>query len=215
MEGEKPETAAKLHIRKSKTEERSPIVYKCVPAIKMLLEFHPLRDDPEAPLFVNNYRNTNPISYKEARDVLLRLGERAKIAKRCNPHSFRKSACSLCGDMGMGDSQIDKRFGWSVGSRVKTAYLFPEESKANEAYLAGSGVDLKTQKKEQRKEVKPPICPWCETLNAIGRSFCANPKCRMPLDTDVRIAEDRKRVKEMIMEEMAEMISRGARTQTI
>ena len=191
--GGKAEVAAKLHIRKSKTEERSPVIYKSVPAVKDWIENHPLKNDLEAPLFVNMTWNNNPLSYKEARTILIKLGKRSKSGKRVNPHSFRKAACSLCGDMGMGDAQIDKRFGWSIGSRVKAAYLFPEESKANEAYLAGSGLDLKTTK-QKKEEPKPIICPFCGAVNPIGKTFCINSKCRLPLSPDNKEIQDVKKM---------------------
>jgi integrase len=202
----KAQTAAKVHIRKSKTEERSPILFNSVPAIKNWIENHPLRQHPESPLFVNLKKNNHPLTYKDARTILITLKTRSKLEKKVNPHLFRKSACSLCGDMGMGDSQIDKRFGWSMGSRVKTAYLFPEEAKANDAYLRGSGVDLE-DKKERKHEPKPMICSFCGAVNPIGRDFCLNPKCRMPVNLDQKAADDKRFLKETVLEILEELLS--------
>jgi integrase len=125
--GEKPELAALIHIRVSKTETRSPMVYRSVPALRDWMDNHPLRAmmGQEAPLFVCMEQNHNPLSYKEARAKLLKLKKRAGLKHKGAFHLFRKSACSLCGDMGMGDSQIDKRFGGADREQSQTILSIP------------------------------------------------------------------------------------------
>jgi len=204
-ESGKPRFAAKVHIQKSKTETRSPMVYKCVPALIDWLDNHPFRDNPEAPLFVHLQKNKNAMSYKDARVTLVKMADRAGLKKRVNPHVFRKSACSHCGDIGMGDSQIDKRFGWKIGSRVKRAYLFPDEDRANEVYLNGEGAII--EKKDPAKEgPKPTLCWWCNKPNPIGRDFCVNPECRLPLNPSEAVVGGEKKIRAMVMNVLHEFM---------
>jgi hypothetical protein len=82
--------------------------------------------------------------------------------------------------------------GGQIGSKVKRSYLFPEESKANEAYLAGNGF-VRGVKKERKQDPKPPICFFCGEPSPLGKEFCINPKCGMPLNPDKRLIEDKNR----------------------
>lgn len=205
----KPKLAAKIHIRVSKTETRSPMVHKCVPAlIDYINNSHPLKNDKTAPLFVNLTKPHTAMSYKQARVILMNLKKRAGLKNFKNGfHIYRKSSCSICGDLGMGDSQIDKRFGWAIGSRVKRAYLFPEESKANEAYLRGQGV-IPDEEEDKDRDPNPVLCMVCETLNPIGKDYCINPECRMPLAPDQNAIDDKNKVRMIVMEALQEIMGK-------
>lgn len=199
----KPIFAGKICIHVSKTETRSPMIFKCIPALIDWLDNMPIKN-PDTPLFINLCKNHKSISYKQLRDVLVELKERSGLEKPVNPHHFRKSACSYCMDAGMGDAQIDTRFGWVVGSSVKKHYGFPDEAKANEKYLAVEGGIIEEEK--PRDEAKPKICLWCDTMNPIGRDFCINPNCRLPLNPEQNIIDEKTRVREIVMEALQEIL---------
>jgi integrase len=174
--------SARLHIQKSKTLTRSPEIYKSVPALIDWMDNMPLKT-PDTPLFINIRRNNNALNYQVMLHTMKKLKERSGLKKSVNPHFFRKSSCSLAMDAGLGDAQIDVRFGWRVGSRVKMLYGFPDEQKSNDAFLATAGVKRPYNKTPERK-IEIQLCPYCDTLNPPGRDFCTNKDCKLPINPE-------------------------------
>jgi len=199
-----PKKAAKVHIRKSKTETRSPIIYKSVGALlDWMDDEHPGRSDPTDPLFCKLREGTQPLIYKQVRVILLKLKKQCGLKKQVNPHFFRKSGAFHCADIDLSDSQIAIRLGLGIGTRVLKNYVYPDEDEANNAYLKGEG----GRKTEKRKEKHKPLLCWhCNTLNPLGREYCKNPKCRMPLKPKQSLIDDRERVREIVLEVMSEFM---------
>jgi integrase/recombinase XerD len=175
---EEPNTTIRLHLEQSKTTPRIVEVVKSVPAFMDWLEKMPNKD-PEAFIFSDLETNTQPMGYKHVRFTLIEMGRRSGLKKKMNPHFFRKSACSYCADLGMSETQLCARFGWSIGSKILKNYCFPDEKKTNARYAELQG---KKPVVEENTDPVPRKCPFCKNVNPMGVERCV--KCGKPMITD-------------------------------
>jgi len=174
-------SAVELHIRKSKTKRRSPIIVRSAPALLSWIEKHPLKDDRDAPLWVNLTRPYSLMKYSTVRKVLKTLKERSGLKKRVNPHMFRKSSASFyCGLLT--ESEIKERFGWKQSSKMLDIYLHPNEREINKKIMKLHGLKVDDDEEIVKDEEMPKKCLWCSTLNPAGQEFCT--KCKRPLDPE-------------------------------
>jgi integrase/recombinase XerD len=130
---------ANLHIWKSKTHVRPVFVRLCVPDIEAWLRIHPLRDDPEAPLFCQLKDPSSVISYEYAKCMLGRLKRNAGIKKYVTPHMLRHGSASYFANY-LSDSDMDAKYGWEYGSKTKRRYTHKDEKSVEEKLLALSGI---------------------------------------------------------------------------
>ena len=182
-------SAIQLHIRKSKTKKRRPVLVRSAPALIKWIDKHPFGSNKEAPLFVKVNRwgekgkeqtvNNSAMNYAIARKVIRELKARSKLDKPVNPHSFRKSSASYYSRF-LSEAEVKTRYGWEQNSRMLKVYCFPDEQEINKKIMKMHG--LKIENDEITKEVMPETCQWCNTLNPAGQEYCN--VCKRPLDTE-------------------------------
>lgn len=184
------QTVGVLHLRQSKTAERSIGLVLCVPALVEWLRIHPLREQRTAPLFLkfeDRYHNINPryvypMPYNVLRKILAQAKKATGQTKRCNPHFLRKSAASRMGHILQDGPALRQYFGWSSVSRAPKAYLFLKEEETNRAYWRSQGVEVGADgEPEHTDKIKPVKCV-CGHVNPCGEVFCVG--CGAPLDED-------------------------------
>ena len=167
-----------LNIRKSKTEERAPVIIWSAPALIYWLENHPLRSDKNAPLWCQLKKPFKPLNYAAARKILIDLKKRSEFDKPINPHQFRKSSATYYAGF-MGDQDTKVRFGWVSDSSQLATYIHRQEDDANNKVLEREGL-LAIHEKKDTNKFKPIICPFCKQKNPAGAEICV--LCRRPLD---------------------------------
>lgn len=140
------------------------------------LAVHPLKDDPEAPLWVTRDKNMAPLSYKSMRKTILTIGEKAGIKKRVNPHSFRHLAITHWILDGYNEQEIKHRAGWSKGSnQMFKIYGNFTDQEINDRIYEKCG--LKT---EGKRHVTLKKCPRCSNVLKPNDRFCS--QCSLVLD---------------------------------
>lgn len=172
--------AVKLHMRKSKTDIRSPLIVRSAPALLNWIENHPLRDNRDALLWVKVNNTNGPMDYCTARKILMDLAKRIKFEKLVNPHNFRKSSASFFSHK-LSPSELKVRFGWRQSSKMLDIYCFPDEDKINGRILELEGIKRGEPEKE-KDELMPKRCMWCSKLNPAGQEHCST--CNRPLDPE-------------------------------
>ncbi len=197
-----------------KTGWRRIRLVSSVPHLSNWLEHHPLKDNPEVPLWVGmGTKNHNkPMSYDCLRMLLRKIAKRAGVRKDVNPHNFRHSRATDLANW-MTEAQMDKFFGWVIGSKMASVYI----------HLSGRDIDeviLKIHvkiKEETHEQLKPKTCPICGHENAPEAELCL--KCRRPLSVKAVLeAEERERellkmitpekVEKMVQKKVEEILSR-------
>jgi integrase len=140
------------------------------------LAIHPLKDDPEAPLWVTRDKNMEPLSYKSMRKNIVDIGAKAGIKKKVNPHSFRHLAITHWILDGYSEQEIKHRAGWSKGSsQMFKIYANFTDQQMNDSIYERCG--LKT---EDKRHVTLKKCPRCSNVLKADDRFCS--QCSLVLD---------------------------------
>jgi len=169
-----------LHLRESKTDIRGLCIIKSAPALVEWIEKHPIKDNPDAPLFCTLDKNNNSVEYNSINKVLRDLRARCPDMKnkKVNPHHFRKSAASYFSHVGLTEFEVKKRFGWVMSSKMFDIYVHPDENRINDKLMEMNGLIEKTPEQKQKEDEKsnPWKCGWCAHKNPAGTDFCSTCK---------------------------------------
>jgi site-specific recombinase XerD len=150
------------------------------------LASHPLRKDPEAPLWVNigtkqkGVRTRYPTIAKRLREA----AEKADIKKRVNPHSFRHARATHLANK-LTETQMNAFFGWVQGSNMPSTYV----------HLSGRDIDkalLRIHGMVKEKDEDGLVArPRCGKQAKEGSKFCL--ECGMPFDLGQALKADEER----------------------
>jgi integrase len=176
-----------------KTGPRPIRVITSTPYLMALMQTHPFKDNPEAPLWLNfgNQRHNSLMKYANIRNMLLKLCAKAGIKKRCNPHMFRHSRATFLADH-LTEFQMNQYFGWIQGSKMPSTYIHMSGSRIDASILALNGISNPETKKES--VIKPKLCPRCDTINVPEAKFCI--RCAGILDLKTACELEEKNAKE-------------------
>jgi len=177
------ESYARLML-KGKTGARRVIVVAATPYLQTWIQNHPLRNDPDAPLWVNigTVNRFKAMSYPALAKILKVAAERAGLSKKVHPHKLRHSRATFLASK-LTEAQMNQVFGWKQGSDMPSIYVHLSGRDLDDAILGVYGLK-KVEEKEPK--LKPKICPRCNTSNAIEARFCM--KCGLALD--VKVAQE-------------------------
>jgi integrase/recombinase XerD len=168
-----------------KTGERLVYLVKSVPLLTRWLEAHPLKDDPNAPLWLsqNNYNRYESWSYAAYRKALNELAKRANVRnKSVTPYLFRHTAATRDAKLGFTEAQLCLKYGWQMGSEMPRIYI----------HLAGTDLRRKIMEVYGGKEVAKPEpqmvnCPKCQEQNHTAAKFCS--RCGSLMQLGARAVE--------------------------
>jgi len=124
----------------------------------------------------------------EIREILRRLGRRAGMTKKVNPHSFRHARATQLAGMNVGDAVMKEIFGWEKDSRMASVYYHLSGKNVDEVLLKINGI--KTNELET-KPITSRTCVKCGQVNSVLSHFCKN--CNTPLDLKVMLELDSNR----------------------
>ncbi|WP_298685089.1 tyrosine-type recombinase/integrase [uncultured Methanomethylovorans sp.] len=150
---------------------------------------HPLRDNPEAPLWVTLDKNQEPLSYKTIRVTVKNIAKRAGIKRRIHTHLFRHKAITNWILEGFNEQTINHRAGWSKGStQMFKIYANFTDHEMNDAIYEKYGL-----KHEDKRHVTLKKCPRCNNVLRPSDKFCS--QCSLVLDRqaldEIKQYEDR------------------------
>ncbi|MEM1507009.1 MAG: site-specific integrase [Candidatus Bathyarchaeia archaeon] len=155
--------------------KRIPLVVSYKPLLKWLEE-HPLRDDPNAPLWCSLSRNYlgRRLSYRHFRLIIKRLVKKAGLRKEVWPYLFRHTAITKMAKV-LTEAQLESYAGWVHGSRMPAKYVHSDTRDVEEAILSIYGI----KKVEAESVVKTVKCPRCGSVIPETSRFCS--ECGLPL----------------------------------
>ncbi|MDY0385639.1 MAG: tyrosine-type recombinase/integrase [Methanolobus sp.] len=163
---------------KGKTGMRRVRLVFSAPYIAKWLDIHPLRDDPDAPLWVNiGHRNFGKeMKYGAIRMVIKRTAKKAGIKKRVYNHLFRHSRATDYAGF-MSQAQLEMHMGWKHGTRMSGTYLHLQGAQVDNTILEHYGLK---EKQDKVSELTPRKCSRCKTTNGPTADFCSS--CGMALN---------------------------------
>ncbi len=186
---------ARIMLR-GKTGARQVIVVASMPYLADWIQHHPLRDDPDAPLWVNlgTVNRLEPMSYPALAKVLKTVAEKAGLKKRVHPHVLRHSRATFLARR-LTEAQMSQMFGWKQGSRMPSIYVHLSGRDLEDALLGIYGL---RKPEGEKPELAPRVCPRCSESNQFDARFCS--KCGMVLDLKaaVQLEEMRARADELM-----------------
>jgi len=175
-----------------KTGWRRVRVIMSAPKLYQWIENHPLKADPNAPLWITMGTNSRyrVWTYCTARTVLKKLVKKAGIKKRVYPHLFRHSRATHLANH-LTEAQMKQYFGWVQGSDMASIYVHLSGRDLDNALFKLNGLEIPEEKKED--EFKALICPRCKAKNSPDAKFCSN--CGMCLDEKTAVEMEQLREK--------------------
>jgi integrase len=181
-----------------KTGQRRIRLIDSVPDLKLWLDQHPDRDNPEAPLFVSLWKGYgSQLSEEQAYWIVKQAEKRARTGKDVSPHKFRHARLTDLVIKGINEPTLRKIAGWEDDSKMASIYVHLAGVDVDDAILKAEGI----KKKKDEKIVStlaPRICPFCKQENPFSAKWC---NCGKPLDMETAIeAEDDLRAKVEMLE---------------
>jgi len=174
-----------------KTGHRTPRIVISDPYLSSWLNAHPLKNNPNAPLWIMiGDRNKQAVmNYSAFRALVLRLKAKAKIKKRIHPHLFRHTRVThLLRNKQINESQAKVYFGWVPSSKMLSEYSHLVSQDVNQVMLEIHGI--KTSEKKQESKIKP--CPRCKKINPNNHIFCKDCGSILDIKTAVELEDKRK-----------------------
>lgn len=171
------EYGAILLIPPMKTGSRRVRIISSTPYLTKWINEHPSRNDPNAYIWLNN--KGTALSYGWVQGKLSKLGLKAGIKKKLNPHNFRHSRATHLANH-LTEAQMKEFFGWTQGSEMAAVYVHLSGRDVDDAILNVYG--MKTEKNRKESILTPKTCQRCEESNPSGNKFCS--KCGLPLDKE-------------------------------
>lgn len=137
---------------------------------------HPLREDPEAPLWVTLDKNTEALGYKTVRVIIRNIAKRAGIKRRIHPHLFRHKAITEWILEGQNEQIINHRAGWTKSS----SQMYRVYGNFTDKEINDKVYDFYGLKTEDKKQVTLKKCPRCSNVLRPSDKFCS--QCSLVLD---------------------------------
>jgi len=175
----------RVEMRRSKTFRRSPHLSFSLPYVSRWLNVHPLKDEPDAPMWIDLSKFKKgivaPIDNNAYRMLLERLFKRAGIKKRRSftPYNFRHTGITLWAVL-LTEEQLSRRTGHITGSRHLRRYAKLVDADADRKILKELGLISSDEVEADVKKLQPVKCGICGEFNEPSRKRCW--KCKAALD---------------------------------
>lgn len=176
---------------KLKTGQRRIRLIDSVPDLKLWLNMHPLKDKPEAPLFLSQLGR--PLSDRQIDTILRQLAKKAKIKKDVSPHKIRHARLTFLAKMGLNEVELRIFAGWEDDSPMPAVYVHLAGGDVEKKLLRLAGIDIEEDKAEV-KSLEPKICPRCGQKNPFDAKYC---NCGQLLDVKEGITLQKEDVKSL------------------
>ena len=170
---------ARIRVRKSKTGERLLRIIAAASLLGRYLESHPLKENPAAPLWVNESTNhmNERLTWTAWNRIMKEVAAKAGVnGKRIHHYLLRHGSATEAAKH-FTDSELKILYGWTMGSRMPATYI----------HLSARDIDPKLEQvysgkpiEPARPEFSPSICPRCGEKNSPGIRFCG--RCGTPLE---------------------------------
>jgi ribosomal protein L40E len=156
------------------------------------LAVHPLRDDPEAPLWPSlaPNRNFQSLTYPYFKHIVKRIAARAGYKKEFWPYLLRHSRLTFMADK-LTESRLDEFAGWTLGSRMPRRYVHFSGRDLDANILGIYGI--KPREEVSGSLLKPKDCPRCNAEIAPEVKRC--PRCGLVVDQVLAAKHEQSRLK--------------------
>jgi len=176
-----------------KTGPRRVRVIAAAPALASWLSIHPLRDNPNAPLWVGigTAGRYKPLDYNGARAMLKRLTKKAGVNKRVYTHLLRHTRATELASI-LTEAQMKEMLGWVQSSDMPSVYVHLSGRDVDNALLKAHGI-MPDQEEKTKITLTTIVCPRCKRRVSAEDKFCS--ACGMVLDSKTAVKLEQERMK--------------------
>ncbi len=198
-----------------KTGMRKVRLIDSLPDVRLWLNQHPLKNNPDAPLFVTerryNHKEAKVVEERRVEDrtvqnMLKTVGKLAGINKNVHPHALRHGRLTFFVKQGFLESELRILAGWEKESNMPAIYVHLAGGDVDRKLLAKNGL-IKDNEDIIFKALRPGRCPRCGIDNPTDAKYCST--CGFVLD-NIMAKEFEEKDAGMILEFM-ELIRREPR----
>ena len=168
---------------KGKTGARRIRLVQSVPDLQLWLNMHPLKGNPDAPLWISRQRGGRGIGRMRLGEILETYAKRAGLGKHVNPHLLRHSRATHLANV-LTEAQMREFFGWTKRSQTPAIYVHLSGRDVDATLLKHYGIEVGEVKKSEVLE--PVECPRCQSKSPPGAKFCV--WCGMALTQEAIVA---------------------------
>jgi integrase len=176
-----------------KTGPRRVRIMAAAPSLASWLSVHPMRNDPNAPLWigVGTVGRYKPFTYEGARALLRRLAKKTSMSKRLYTHLMRHTRATELANI-LTEAQMKEHLGWVQGSDMPSVYVHLSGRDVDSVLLKSQGIML-----NQEENVKMALtlvkCPRCGKESSSEAQFC--PSCGMVIELKAAVKLEEERTK--------------------
>ena len=175
-----------------KTGMRRIRLIESAPYLQEWINHHPLKDNPNAPLFVTHRtyaREPRRLSPQTIAHQLKGLARRAGVLKPVNPHAFRHArltdlARGAPGKRALSEMELRVVAGWEKNSGMPEIYVHLSGGDVERKLLENAGF-VDEEESADENSLEPVICPRCKTLNPATALYCIH--CSMALTQEAAL----------------------------
>lgn len=192
---------------KGKTGERINQLYWSVSDLRLWLLNHPLKDNPEAPLFIalKENRYGQRLTAVGVNKILQKIAKKVGVKRHIHAHLFRHTNLTKMASL-LSETELKIHAGWGANSNMAEVYVHLTIDDVNRKILKKLGLETEVEKQEDNL-LQSAICPNipCSFQNPGDSKFCQ--KCGYPLT--LKTAIDLRRVKEEETRLQSQIIAKG------
>lgn len=176
-----PDEYGATMIIKGKTGMRKVRLIDSMPDVRLWLNQHPLKNNPDAPLFVTERRYNHKeakvleerrIDERTVENMLKTVGKLAGLNKRVYPHALRHGRLTLFVKQGFFESELRILAGWEKESNMPATYVHLAGLDVDKKLLAKHGL-IRDDEKRLFDTLKPGKCPRCSNENPVDAKYCS------------------------------------------
>ncbi|PWB49308.1 MAG: integrase [Candidatus Methanoperedenaceae archaeon] len=174
-----------------KTGMRKVRLIDSLPDIRLWLNQHPIKNNPDAPLFVTERRYDHKegkvqgerrLDHNTIQNMLKKIGRLAEIDKSVHPHALRHARLTYFVKQGFMESELRILAGWTKESNMAATYIHLSGGDVDRKLLAKNGL-IKDDEELLLKTLKPGKCPRCSAENPVDAKYCSI--CGLILDQNL------------------------------
>jgi len=171
-----------LKLPKGKTGPRIVPLLESAGRIDSWLRVHPLRNDPDAALWVKEHGNHEAIKGPTIYAIVKRVAKKAGIKRRAHPHMFRHTRATDLARENTNPEAMKQFLGWEKNSAMPSLYTHLSQDDLKTIIFRPYGIGPVEVK--ETKDGKFGNCPNCAKMVRVSESFCWN--CGTTLDEDAK-----------------------------
>jgi integrase/recombinase XerD len=196
-----------------KTGMRKVRLIDSLPDIRLWLNQHPLKNKPDAPLFVTERRfitverkggkkekelmEERRVDQRTVQNMLATVGKLACLNKKVHPHALRHGRLTFFVKQGFMESELRILAGWEKESNMPATYVHLAGADVDKKLLIKNGL-IKDDGELMLKTLKPGKCPRCAAENPVDAKYCSI--CGLILDNKLseKVQNYEKQIPELI-----------------